>query len=176
MAGSNIFLQLITATGPVVGEGLLEGWEGSIELKDFSWGMHALKDPIKKSALGALGSMVGVGKTVTMKMEPLKFTKRFDVASAQIHLCLDNHLPVVSASITVLHIKQKGRMIHEPGFVLLATNGYFSDVEIELSQDGNMAELTETVKLNFENISITYLKTVGKDNVPTAPFFFPLPI
>ena len=38
---SNIFLQLITGLGPVptpaVGEGLLEGWQGSIELQGFNW-------------------------------------------------------------------------------------------------------------------------------------------
>ena len=45
MAWSNIFLQLITGTGPggavpmpVIGEGLLEGWETSIELDSFEWG------------------------------------------------------------------------------------------------------------------------------------------
>jgi type VI protein secretion system component Hcp len=173
MSGSNIFLQLITAAGPVVGEGLLEGWEGSIELKEFSWGFHALKDTERTSMAMKLASMVGVGKPVTMKMEPLQFVKRFDVASAQIHLCLDNHLPVVSASITVLHIKHGGRAVHQPGFVLLATRGYFSDVKIDLQQDGNSAELVETVNLNFENIKINYLKSVGKDNLPTAPFFYP---
>ena len=55
MSGSNIFMQLITATGPVLGEGLLEGFEGSIELKDFSWGMHALKDSTPPPA--GLGEM-----------------------------------------------------------------------------------------------------------------------
>lgn len=176
MSGSNIFLQLITATGPVIGEGLLEGWQGSIELREFGWGMHVLKDPQKSGALAGLASMVGVGKTASVQLEPLTFVKRFDVASSQIHLCLDNHLPVVSASITVLHIKHGGRAIHQPGFTLLATNGYFSEVKLDLAQEGNSAELVETCTLNFKNIVITYLKTSGKDNVPTAPFFHPSPI
>ncbi len=185
MSGSNIFMQLITATGPVLGEGLLEGFEGSIELKDFSWGMHALKDSTPPPAgLGArlaagmkgAGSILGLGTTVSIKLEPLEFTKRFDTASSQIHICLDNHLPVISASITVLHIKQGGRFMHQPGFVLLATNGYFSEVKVEVVSDGNMAEVVETCSLNFENVVITYLKTFGKDNIPTAPFFYPNPI
>jgi type VI protein secretion system component Hcp len=175
VSSSNIFLQLITASGPVVGEGLLEGWEGSIELREFSWGMHALKDPAKKGMGAALASVIGVGKPVTIKMEPLQFVKRFDIASAQIHLCLDNHLPVVSASITVLHIKPGGRSVHQPGFVLLATDGHFSDVKIDLSPDGNAAELVETVTLNFRSINIAYMKNVGKDNLPTAPFFYSMP-
>lgn len=173
MSGSNIFMQLITATGPVMGEGMLEGFQGSIELREFSWGFHALKDTQRKSTTAKLAAMAGIGKPVTMKMEPLRFVKRFDVASSQIHICLDNHLPVLSCSITVLHIKHDGRMAHQPGFVLLATRGYFSDVRIELQQDGNMSELVETVELNFENIKINYLITAGKDNLPTAPFFYP---
>ena len=175
MAGSNIFLQLVTATGPVVGEGLLEGWQGSIELKEFSWGFHALKDTEKKSTAAKLASMAGLGKPVTMKMEPLTFVKRFDVASSQIHICLDNHLPVLSASITVLHIKHGGRAVHQPGFVLVAANGYFSNVKLDLVEDGNSAELVETVELNFEFITINYLKSLGPDNLPTAPFFYPAP-
>lgn len=173
MAGSNIFLQLITATGPVVGEGLLEGWQGSIELKEFSWGFHALKDTEKKSMGAKLASIAGIGKPVVMKMEPLTFVKRFDVASSQIHICLDNHLPVVSASITVLHIKKGGGAIHAPGFVLLATRGYFSSVKLDLVEDGNSAELVETVELNFENIKMNYVMATGDNNVPTAPFFYP---
>jgi hypothetical protein len=179
MSRSNIFMQLVTGAGPVVGEGLLEGFEGSVEVLEFSWGMHALKDP-KAGATGAGGlaaaaaSMAGLGKPVTIKMEPLVFKKRFDVGSSQLHFCVDNHLPVLSASITVLHIRQQGRVIHQPGFVLLATQGYFADCAFDVMDDGNSKELIETYTLNFKNIKMTYLKTLGKDNLPTAPFFHPV--
>lgn len=179
MSGSNIYMQLITGTGPVMGEGLLEGWVGSIELKEFSWGMHALRDTqangpgLSGMSVSAARSMSGIGDPVTIKMEPLQFKKRFDVASSQIHFCVDNHLPVVSASISVLNIKQGQRAVHQAGFVLLATKGYFSDVTEELMSDGNSVELVETVNLNFQNIKLTYLQRMGKDNLPTAPFFHP---
>jgi len=186
MSGSNIFMQLITATGPVLGEGLLEGFEGSIELKEFGWGMDVDKESIPNapsSLAGRLGgamkgamSILGLGTNVRVQMKPLTFTKRFDTASSQIHICLDNHLPVLSASITVLHIKQGGRFMHQPGFMLVATQGYFSEVKVEIQSDGNMAEVVEHCTLNFKNIVITYLKTLGKDNIPTAPFFYPNPI
>ena len=39
MAWSNIFCQIIGATGPVIGEGLLSGWQTSIELEGFEWGL-----------------------------------------------------------------------------------------------------------------------------------------
>lgn len=178
MSRSNIFMQLITGAGPVVGEGLLEGWEGSVEILGFEWGMHALKDPKpKKPGLAgmaaAAASMAGLGKPVTIKMEPLTFKKRFDVGSSQLHFCVDNHLPVISASITVLHIKQQGRLIHQPGFVVVATQGYFADCSLDVQDSGNSKELIESYTLNFKNIKMTYLKTLGKDNLPTAPFFHP---
>ncbi|MFG6413076.1 hypothetical protein ACG02S_04105 [Roseateles sp. DC23W] len=178
MSRSNIFLQLITGAGPVVGEGLLEGWEGSVELLEFDWGMKALKDPKSKGSglagvAAAAAAMAGLGKSVSIKMEPLKFKKRFDVGSSQMHFCLDNHLPVVSATITVLHIKQQGRAIHQPGFVLACTMGHFSSCKLDVSVDGLSTELIETWTLNFKSIKMMYLKTLGKDNLPTAPFFYP---
>lgn len=178
MSRSNIFMQLITGAGPVMGEGLLEGGEGSIELLEFSWGMHALKDPKSKKsgvagAASAVAAMAGLGKTVTIKMEPLVFKKRFDVASSQMHFCVDNHLPVLSASITVLHIKQQGRAIHQPGFVVVCTQGYFASCNLAVEDDGLSKELVETWVLNFKHIKMTYLMSQGKDNLPTAPFFHP---
>lgn len=179
MSRSNIFMQLITGAGPVVGEGLLEGWEGSVELMEFGWGMTALKDPkARPSGLAgvaaAAASMAGLGSTVTVQMEPLTFKKRFDVGSSRMHFCLDNHLPVVSATITVLHIKQQGRAIHQPGFVLACTMGYFAECSLEVSDSGLSKEVIETWTLNFKNIKLMYLKTLGKDNLPTAPFFYPM--
>lgn len=193
MSWSNIYLQLITATGPVIGEGLLDGWEGSIELRSFDWGMSARTVADRSGSgpgLGGLTSALGFSKNVPIEMQPLTFTKRFDVASAQIHTCLDNHLPVVSASITVLHFSPsalpKGAAgdvlgagpagaiagLHKPGFVLLATDGYFESVDLELQQDGTMCELVETVTLNFKTISISYVKTVGPAAVPMPPFIY----
>ena len=50
MAWSNIFLQLITVTGPVIGEGLLAGWETSIELDSFKWDCNYSADANAASA------------------------------------------------------------------------------------------------------------------------------
>src|SRR5690349_16938166 len=106
MSGSNIYMRMITERGPVIGEGLLQGWEGAVELREFSWGMHVLKDPQKEGLGNALASIAGLGKPVTVKLEPLEFVKRFDVSSMQMHLSLDRHWKVLNATITVLHIKQ----------------------------------------------------------------------
>lgn len=193
MSWSNIYLQLITATGPVLGEGLLDGWEGSIELRGFDWGIGARRVADQSGAgfgLGGLKSAIGMGKNVPLVMEPLTFTKRFDVGSSMIHTCLDNHIPVISASITVLHFSPsalpKGAAgdvlsatpagslqgLHKPGFVLLATDGYFESVDLSLENDGLMTELVETVKLNFKTISISYVKPIGPAAVPMPPFIY----
>jgi type VI protein secretion system component Hcp len=195
MSWSNIYLQLITATGPILGEGLLDGWEGSIELRGFDWGMTARTVADQSGAgfgLAGLKSALGVSKNVPIVMQPLTFKKRFDVASAQIHTCLDNHLPVVSASITVLHFSPSalpkgaggdalsvanpaaGAMLglHKPGFILLATDGYFESVNLDLEQDGLMSELVETVTLNFKAISVSYVKGIGPAAVPMPPFIY----
>jgi type VI protein secretion system component Hcp len=182
MAWSNIFLQLVTLTGPVIGEGLLDGWETSIELEKFSWDL-TYNDTAKAPAGGGLGgaiasaasALVGIGSDKNVEMGRLKMTKRFDIASAMIHTCLDNHLPILSASITVLNIKHGGRAIHQPGFTLVATNGYFTDVELDMESSGKGVEVKENLTLQFKSIVVSYLKRTGKDNVPTNPFFFSAP-
>lgn len=180
MALSNIYLRLITLTGPVIGEGLLEGWETAIELKDFSWGIEAeLHQKNTNGALGMAAGLLGIGKNVSVQMQPLKFTKRFDIASSQIHFCIDNKIKVVSATITVLHMKPGFIPPHAPGFVLNCADGYFESTELELGTDGQLAELTETVTINFKLMQMLYMKPVTGANgqpVPTAPFFYPNPV
>ena len=179
MSWSNIFLQLITPTGPVIGEGLLEGFQTSIELQGFKWAIKGNTEHEKEKALtlgGALSSLAGLaGDETGVTMDDLEFTKRFDISSAMIHTCLANHLPVLSASITVLNIKQGGRAIHQPGFTLVATDGYFTEADLDLKPSGNGVELVETVKLKFNMVVVSYLKRTGKDNIPTNPFIFKAP-
>ena len=181
MAWSNIFLQLITPTGPVIGEGLLEGWQTSIELDTFSWTLSYDPDAEanKKKTFGgglagAVGGLLGL-KAKNLTPGVLMMEKRFDIASAMIHTCLDNHIPIISASITVLNIKHGGRAIHQPGFTLVAADGHFIKAELDLTPTGNGVEVKEKLELNFKSIVISYLKTFGKDNIPTNPFFYTAP-
>ena len=81
--------------------------------------------------------------------------KRFDIASAMIHTCLDNHLPVISASITVLNIKQGGRSIHEPGFTLVATDGLFHRRRAQHELDRAGVEVKESLTLDFDTIVVS---------------------
>jgi type VI protein secretion system component Hcp len=178
MSASNIYLRLITATGPVIGEGLLEGWETSIELISFEWGMDVRQGQGASTVgLGSLASLVGLGKTIVVEPSLLKFTKRFDVASAHIHASMDNDLlnKVVSATITVLHMKPNVVPPHAPGFVLNFLGGKFKSVQLRLETSGNMAELQETVEMEYTSLQMQYLKPIEGQPTPMAPFVYAIP-
>jgi type VI protein secretion system component Hcp len=173
MSGTNIFMQVIAATGPVIGEGLKDGFQGSIELDSFTWAMTAQKQAEFLSAgnvVASMGSLIGLSPIKSYTWAELSITKKFDVASPILHTYLDNHVLILSVSITVLHIKPGGRTIHQPGFVLAMQNGYFTKSSLALSSSGGAAELTETMAFNGTGITISYVKSLGKDNVPTNPF------
>ena len=177
MSASNIYLRLITPVGPLIGEGLLHGWETAIELKSFEWGMAVDKrQEAKGISLNNLASMVGAGKTISVRMQPLTIVKRFDVSSSMIHTCLDNDVKIISATITVLHMKPNAIPPHSPGFVLNCANGRFESAELSLESGGISTELIERVTLNFEAMQMLYMKPVRGQPIPTAPFFHPTPI
>jgi len=180
MSWSNIYCQILTKTGPIVGEGLLEGFQTSIELLDFKWGMSVRTDAEQTGggyglSVKGLKSMVGMSSAKGLDLAELEITKRFDIASARIHSCIDNDTPIVSLSITVLHIKQGGRSLHQPGFTFIASDGFFTESTLNLSPSGGGAELTETIKFNFRSVDMTYLKRLGKDNFPMNPFSYAKP-
>ena len=105
----------------------------------------------------------------------LTITKRFDIASARIQSCIDNDIKINSAMISVLHIKQGARSIHEPGFILLATDGYFVKVDVAMEKGDKGVEVIETLDLQFKNIVVTYAKRLGIDNIPMPPFIYVAP-
>jgi type VI protein secretion system component Hcp len=181
MAWSNIFLQLTTTKGPILGEGqVAPPFIGQIELIDFKWEMTAFKNPeakggFKPSLSGAASSFLGIGgNEVQITLGKLSFKKRADAASANIMTALDNHDQVLLASITVLNIQNLVGPMRDPGYNLTVTGGYFSDLSLKLQSSQMGAELVEDVTMNFTGITITYMRKVDAINahVPTVPFFF----
>ena len=181
MAWSNIFLQLTTLTGPVFGEGqAAPPYTGQIELLDFKWDMTARKNPQAKagfglSLAGAASSFLGIGgNEVQINLGKLTFKKRADASSTGIMRALDNKVPVVLASITVLNIQDLVGPVRDAGYNLTVTGGYFSDVSLKLQSSQMGAELVEDVTMNFTGITITYMRKVDAINAhtPTVPFFF----
>jgi type VI protein secretion system component Hcp len=186
MAWSNIFCQIIGATGPVIGEGLLSGWQTSIELEGFEWGMEVEQTPeAELSPAAALARAAASASPVRpvkyeVTAKDLTLKKRFDIASSDIHMLLDLELPILSVSITVLHITPSGQTFHRPGFVILATDCKIKSAEVNMAKAGDKGvEVKETIVVSYETITITYLRSVpgptGREPVPMPPFIYTKP-
>jgi hypothetical protein len=122
------------------------------------------------SALAAIGEKKG-----KVELGVLKIVKRFDIASARLQSCADNNIKIVSALISVLHIKGGSHLIHEPGFTLLATDGYIEKVDIEMEKTDKGVEVIEKIDLHFRNIVIAYSKRLLEHNIPMPPFKYDSP-
>ena len=186
MAWSNIFCQIIGATGPVIGEGLLSGWQTSIELEGFEWGMDVEQshepdlDPLAAAARAAASASPIRPVTYEVEAKNLTLKKRFDIASSDIHMLLDLQLPIVSVSITVLHISPSGQTFHRPGFVILATDCKIESAEVTLAKAGDKGvEVKETIVVSYKTITITYLRSIpgptGREPIPMPPFIYTKP-
>jgi type VI protein secretion system component Hcp len=125
---------------------------------------------VAAAAVSAIKDFQDIAKVKSLGL--LKMTKRFDIASSRIQACVDNNLPIHSALISVLHIKQGARSIHEPGFTILATDGRFEKVDIKMEKGDKGVEVTEDLELRFKNIVVTYSKRLGIDNIPMPPFVY----
>ena len=125
------------------------------------------------AAAATAQALKDMGKKIPMiRMGVLRMTKRFDIASSRIHSCVDADLPIVSALISVLHIKQGSNSIHEPGFTLLAMDGNFEKVDIKMEKGDKGVEVNEELELRFKQIVVTYSKRLGDHDVPMPPFIY----
>jgi hypothetical protein len=148
-----------------VGAGYLAGKAGG---QDTQTGLA-----IAAAAAATAQALSDMGKKIPMiRMGLLKMTKRFDIASSRIHSCVDADLPIHTALVSVLHIKHGSNSIHEPGFTLLAMDGHFEKVDIEMEKTGNGVEVVEKLELRFKKIVITYSKKLGEHDVPMPPFIY----
>lgn len=129
---------------------------------------------IAAAATAAAIAAAALAKGDKPEMEPgvLKMWKRFDIASSRIHTVIDNDMPVISALITVVHVKADGITSHQPGFTLLATDGYLEKVDVSMERGDKGVEVVEEFDMHYKSIIITYSKKLGANNVPMAPFIY----
>jgi hypothetical protein len=128
---------------------------------------------IAAAAAATAQALKDMGKKIPMiRLGLLTMTKRFDIASSRIHSAVDADLPIVSALISVLHIKQGSNSIHEPGFTLLAMDGHFEKVDIKMEKGDKGVEVMEELELRFKQIVVTYSKRLGDHDVPMPPFIY----
>jgi len=127
------------------------------------------------AAAAAAALAAGTEKKGKVELGVLKIVKRFDIASARLQSCADNNIKIFSALISVLHIKGGGHLIHEPGFTLLATDGYIEKVDVEMEKTDKGVEVIEKLDLQFRNIVIAYSKRLLEHNIPMPPFKYDSP-
>jgi len=130
---------------------------------------------VAAAAAAAAAAIKDFQKIPMIRMGLLKMKKRFDIASSRIHACIDADIPINSALISVLHIKQGSHSIHEPGFTLLATNGHFEKVDVVMEKGDKGAEVIEDLELRFKHIVVTYSKRLAEHDIPMPPFVYVAP-
>jgi len=133
---------------------------------------------VAAAAAAAASALMDFKEIPKADIAVLRMTKRFDLASARIQSCADNDIRIQSALVSVLHIKQGGGLaglMHEPGFTLFATNGYFEKVDVKMEKGDKGVEVTEDLELHFKHIVVTYSKRLGANNIPMPPFVYVAP-
>ncbi len=174
---TNVFMHLVLFPAiPVPGEGWATGFNGGIELIDFKLGFEATRDEQAGMAEHAKG-ILGLAKEISFQVKPLTFTKRFDISSTPMMYAIDHDAQIITATISVVGMMHTGRPIHEPGFVLVLTDGRFLDIETKITEDGKGAQIIDTVRMTFNGMVMTYLKDslIGRDStirIPTQPFIY----
>lgn len=174
---TNIFMHLVLFPAvPVPGEGWATGFNGGIELIDFKFGFEA--EIVEQKSMGEHAkAILGIGKEMSFDVKPLTITKRFDISSTPIMYAIDNDLPIITATISVIGMMHTGRPMHEPGLVIVLTNGRFLDITTKIAEEGKGAQVIDTVRMSFTGMVMTYMKDTltGKDSVtriPTQPFLY----
>lgn len=181
MAWSNIFCKVIRDTGPIIGEGLLMGWQTDIQLNEFSWKFDVdLLEQKKDVDLGDAATLAQEASPLADVDKELKsgnfvIKKRFDVASNELHQIVDTEEYVPSVVVTVLHTAHgRGMVVNLPGFVVELGTCLFKSVETELSRGEKGIDVMETYEIEFRSISILYMKTLPpialQVTVPTLEF------
>jgi len=127
------------------------------------------------AAAAAAALAQGDEKKGKVDLGTIKMVKRFDIASARIQSCADLNIPIFSALISVLHIKEGSHSIHEPGFTMLATDGFIERVDVDMEKGDKGVEVVEKLELNFKNIVISYSKRLLEHNIPMPPFKYETP-
>ena len=128
---------------------------------------------VAAAAAAAASALKDFKKIPKIEMGVLRMSKRFDIASSRLHACADWDIPIHTALISVLHIKQGARSIHEPGFMLLAQDCKLEKIDIKMEKAGGTGvEVIEELELQFKHVVVTYAKRLGVDNIPMPPFVY----
>lgn len=150
MPSTQIFLKLVMGrqNKQIQGEASAEGYEGLIEVDNFSWGMSS------KYALRQGQAKV----KPQLNYDKLKITKQYDVSSISMASHMAGHIPFSTAQITVdhhLHETASSKTVN-PLMVIELSNGYIEEIRLAVSEGKLASTLREDITLSFINFKITY--------------------
>ena len=163
MSWSKLFLDIeFQKAGKILGESEYAGFEKQIVLLDFDWDMK-------------IDQQVKNGATVkrTVKMNPIKLSKRFDAASISLLNCLRSRDPIVSGRITVAHRVGDGGTPRK-AFVLEFKKARLESVDLDMTAEGKSMILQEDIEIRYTQMKIeVYKRNLDGSYVSTASNFSP---
>lgn len=140
MAKADMFLKLVSSSGPILGESNVPEHKDEIEISEWSWGM---------SFPQALG---GQGPVAKVAMGPLRFVKGIDRATALTMNAMYTNAEIKEAKLTLRKAGSGGPVEY---MVITCKKGRIIDHKV-----GNVApgdpSTTETFLVVFKQIDVTY--------------------
>ena len=156
MSLGDMFLKVEGAKlGPIKGEAQDEKHKDEIDVLSWSWGMRA------QTAMGAAGPS---GKAT---LRELNIVKRVDSASTGLMSAMRNNDLIKKAVLTVR--KSGGSPLEYCKIPI--EKGRITALDVESGASGAQTELTETLSLAFQKISIEYVPQ-GSDGHPRGSMLF----
>lgn len=156
MAKGDMFLKVESAKqGPIKGEAQDEKHRDEIDVIGWSWGMRA------QTAMGAAGPS---GKAT---LRELNIVKRVDSASTGLMSAMRNNDLIKKAVLTVR--KSGGTALEYCKMTI--EKGRITALDVESGASDVPAELTETLSLAYQKISIEYVPQ-GQDGLPGGSMLF----
>lgn len=149
MGWSQIFLKVeFEKAGSVGGESEVAAYEGQIVLLDFDWSLGVASDVAKGK---------GTAREVTrrLKGDPLKISKRFDIASTALFSAMATRDRITSARITVAQsFAIQGVATLRDAFVLEVKDAYIETLDLDMVSDGNAMVLQEDLTIRYSKLKL----------------------
>lgn len=138
---SDIFLKLVSDSGPLKGESMVKGFEEQIQLVDWHWGAA-------QTGTAHVGSGGGTGK---VQVKNLSFSHYMDTASPTLFLACCKGTHFNEATLTMR--KAAGE---SPLAYLIITLKYIIVTAVSINASGGAELPQEVVTLNFAAFEMSY--------------------
>lgn len=176
---TQIFLHFELQGRAIHGEATTIGYEGEIELESFNFDIgepseasDRKEDEAHKQAVYEAkkeGKPEPKRKRSGGKERSVTLTKFYDKLSTNFARYLASGVLFDEARISIDHHVSAGRKKANPAMTIYLFDGRITSVELTLADSDKSAKLTETIKLSYRKIEISYFKP-GADDRSTRVF------